>query len=84
MSTKQQKLMQAADMVTGHNNKLSDEERLFCKRNEITPNTLRGEGHRVLIFTESNPDIDICRSIETKFPDSGIRAVIFTSSDKDL
>ena len=86
MSTKQQKIMQAADLITGHAPRLSDEERLFCKRNEITPAILRGEDHRVLIFAdgEHSKSIDLFRSIETKFPDSGIKAVIFTSSDKDL
>ena len=84
MSTKQQKIMQAADLITGHTPRLSDEERLFCRRNQITPAILRGEDHRVLILTEGNPEINLCRSIEAKFPNAGLKAVIFTSSDKDL
>ena len=86
MSTKQQKLMKAADLITGHAPRLSDEERLFCKRNEVTPAILRGEDHRVLIFAdgEHSESIDLFRSIEAKFPDSGIITIVFTGDDHKL
>ena len=85
MKTKQQKIMEAADIITGHAPRLTDAERLWCKRNEVTPPILRGDQTKVVVFfDEHSEDLSLCRAVAEKFPTSGIITVIFDSADAKL
>lgn len=65
--------------------RLTDEERLWCKRNEITPAILRGDEQKIMVFVENQhtPELDLCRAIMEKFPESGLKRIVMISSDQE-
>ena len=86
MTTKSKKLMQAADLITGHAPRLSDEEKQLCAQHQITADVLSGRDHRVVVLIDDQHthQLSLFRAIDKKFPNSGAIIVNFTSADARL